>query len=98
MARSRDIASFLTPTNNTTFHATLVAASALNRKRKLRKSNWDEKLDEGKRKKVKGKKVEGATFEKVGKENPFFKKQSQNMRLGGGKKGSSGKDFDRRKR
>ncbi|GMH97272.1 hypothetical protein TrVE_jg6337 [Triparma verrucosa] len=73
-------------------------ASALNRKRKLRKSNWDEKLDEGKRKKVKGKKVEGATFEKVGKENPFFKKQSQNMRLGGGKKGGSGKDFDRRKR
>ncbi|GMI16117.1 hypothetical protein TrLO_g4847 [Triparma laevis f. longispina] len=73
-------------------------AAALDRKRKLRKSNWDEKLDEGKRKKVKGKKVESVAFDKVGKDNPFFRQQSKNARFSGGKKGGQGKDYDRRKR
>jgi len=77
----------------------LMETQKLARKRKLRKSNWDAKLDEGKRKKVKAKKVEGddPASQNFGRKNPFFKKQAQHLRLAGAK-GQGGEDAKRRKR
>ena len=76
-------------------------AQNIARKRKLKKSNWDAKLDEGKRKKVKAKKVEGEDLgasNLFGRSNPFFRKQAKHMRMGGSKGQGGDKDAKRRKR
>jgi hypothetical protein len=93
-------------------HERMLAAEVA-RKRKLKKSNWDAKLDEGKLKKVKGKSVDdagrwGDIKDMKPNENPFHRTQSKNATLnrgsakgggggGGGKRSANGGDNNRKR-
>ena len=89
------------------WHNERVATAEMSRKRKLKKSNWDMKLDEGKTKKSKGKSVDdegrwGDIVNQEAKKNPFHRTQQKNANLNkGGRKGNEGtganKSKDKRK-